>query len=157
LASSVRPVLRSDLSPMTHMYLHADTSGTEAIKVGDIVEVATATQKVKLLEDVSASGGSKFVGIANSAWDPNANDAQLKTEIEIIGVAIVEVPVVSGSYTVGEALQYDDVADNGTWASWENGNQKVGWVHSCKTGTITSLKAMVDIYQQASGFLESSS
>lgn len=155
-ASTIRPALRVDLSPSTHWYFEA-LSTSEIIQVGDLVQVNQSTRKAQLLAGATVSAGHKFYGISNSYWSSTMNDQQFRNLIEVIGVCIFEVTVASGTYQIGDALEYDASAGTGRLKSWETGNQLIAWVFEADTGTITSLKAYMNVFDPSYNLMESSS
>jgi len=159
LASTYRSTLLQDLEEKLHRTFTVDTT-SEDIYPGDLIEVNHSDRTVKLLEDDTVSSGYSFVGISNSTWQSSMPDSSLHKDIEVIGVCIVQATVASGVYTLdpaNNALEYDASTDDGRLKSWTIGNQIIGWVWEAETGTITTLKALIDIRNVNDGVLEVSS
>lgn len=140
-----------------HFYLDVDTTTSSDIHRGDLIEMKLTDQTAILMDDDEVTSGYKFVGISNSVWETNMDQSALRKTIEVLGMCICEATVVSGTYQIGQLLQYDVTNDDGRLENWETGNQAIGWVIACGTGTITKLEILVNVLDPSTGLLEVSS
>jgi len=156
MASTYRSTLLVDLNPGLKLTFEVNTS-SEAIQPGDLLELNLSTGQVALLEDDEVTAGCKFVGISDSYWKSDINDAADRNEIEVVGVCIVEAVLASATYAFGEALDYDASNDDGRLKSFTTGNQLIGWFWEFQSSAVTSGKVLIDITDPSSGLLEVSS
>ena len=157
--STYRLTLLHDLQIALHMYLEVDTAVSSDIHVGDLIEMKITDKTCILMDDEEVTSGYKFVGISNSVWETGMDMSTLKKTIEVLGMVICQATVASAVYQIGDALEYDASADDGTLKSWDTGNQVIGWVigASSVSAAITTLEVLVNILDPSSSLLEVSS
>ena len=154
--SSYRSQMIVDLMPKLRLYLNADTSSSDVIQPGDLLEMKLADKTVILMDDDQPTSSSyKFIGISNSYWDPKMNDALLKKTIEVIGFCIVHAIMDSGTYVIGEAVEYSVASDDGHLKSWQTGNQVVGWIWDVDpTQAVTGAHVLINVLDPSCKLLE---
>ena len=121
-----------DLSPGTHLWLPVATA--EIINPGVMV---TWTSN-ELVEVDAASDDATIIGVANGSSAVGETD-----KIQVVTKGIFQATVVSGTYTIGAGLKYDDSADDGSLVADGDANS-IAWAWDYGT-TVTTLKVYFDI------------
>ena len=159
MASTYRSKLLFQLMPEMNVTFEVNTS-SEPINPGDLVEVGILTRKAQLLEDDTVTADHKFFGISLSYWKSGMPMATEMNKIHICGFCVVEGTLASGTYTMGQALEYSASSDDGTLEDWDLGNQLIGWFwdpDKSNVASTTSARVLINVLDPSYGLLELSS